>query len=106
MKKLNTIKTHQIICIVGPSASGKTTLVRNYIKTYNSLSNPISEILSTTTRNPRCGEFDGVDYNFVDLRAFHKLSKIEEAEYSGNFMVFQKKKSLEKSKTILFYLQL
>lgn len=104
MKKLNTIKTHQIICIVGPSASGKTTLVRNYIKTYNSLSNPISEILSTTTRNPRCGEFDGVDYNFVDLRAFHKLSKIEQAEYSGEFYGISEEEILGKiqNNTILF----
>ena len=104
MKKTTTINTHQIICIVGPSASGKTTLVRNYIHKYSTSLYPISEILSTTTRTPRRGELDGVDYNFVDLRAFHELSKIEEVEYSGEFYGISEEEILGKiqNNTILF----
>lgn len=60
--------SHPIYLIVGPSGAGKTTLVRGLLKTL-----PESrEAVSVTTRKPRPGEVDGVDYHFVDAWHFRK----------------------------------
>jgi guanylate kinase len=44
--------------------------------------------VSHTTRAPRQGEVDGVDYHFVDSKRFHQLNSesafLEHAEYGGN----------------------
>lgn len=68
-----------LYCIVGPSASGKTTLVRDYIKAFKSQENLVGEIVSTTTRKMRTGEVDGVDYYFVPEEACKDLSNFIEA---------------------------
>lgn len=62
-----------IIAIVGPSGSGKTTLSYLMCK-YGAV-----EVVSTTTRPPRNGERDGIDYHFVSKEEFHK--KIEAGEF-------------------------
>lgn len=55
--------THVIL--VGPMGSGKTTLANILVRDYG-----FNRWVSTTTRPPRYGEVDGVDYNFVDDIAF------------------------------------
>ena len=47
-----------IVAIVGPSASGKTTLLKDLVRL------GFREIISFTTRAPRSGEVDGRDYHF------------------------------------------
>ena len=59
----------RVVVLSGPSAVGKSTLVR-------CLRERIPELLfsvSATTRAPRPGEVDGVDYNFVTPARFQQL---------------------------------
>lgn len=71
---------NKLIVVSGPSGSGKTTLMRQTMK---------NEVVSFTTRKPRQGEIDGVDYKFISLEKFEELKKqgklIEQVEYSGNY---------------------
>lgn len=74
-----------MIVILGESASGKTSLVNNLIK-----SNPVyQKVVTYTTRPMRQGEVDGVDYHFVDDKTYQGLQKdgffAESAEYRGWF---------------------
>ena len=57
----------KVIVISGPSGSGKTTLVKRVLKR-----RPIPLVLSisATTRAPREGEIDGVDYHFLSSDEF------------------------------------
>lgn len=71
-----------LLVISGPSGVGKSTVVqrlRDRLSFYFSV--------SVTTRDPRPGEVDGVDYNFVDRARFDELSAsgalLEWAEYSN-----------------------
>jgi guanylate kinase len=68
--------------VSGPSGAGKTTLVDRLLA-----SDPlVRRSVSTTTRDPRPGEQDGVDYFFVDRREFDHLKTtdlIEWAEVHG-----------------------
>ena len=72
-----------IFCFVGPSASGKTTIL-NALKDVEEKYKDFDVIISHTTREIRDGEMDGVDYHYVSEEEFDKLNKIEEVEYSGN----------------------
>jgi guanylate kinase len=55
-----------LLALSSPSGAGKTTLCKRMVS-----QNPdVVLSVSTTTRNPRPGEVDGVDYNFVSADAF------------------------------------
>ena len=63
------------LCVVSaPSGTGKTSLIKK-ISSHQNISVSISE----TTRNPRTGEVDGVDYVFVKKSDFE--SKIKNEQY-------------------------
>lgn len=62
----------QLIVISGPSGCGKTTVVRALLRQRPSFRYSVS----ATTRPPRNGEVDGVDYWFLDVETFQK--KIQE----------------------------
>lgn len=70
--------------VSAPSGSGKTTLLQHLITQYESLLFSISH----TTRAPRGNEKDGVEYFFVDRKAFMGMVEdgefLEWAEYHGN----------------------
>ena len=71
------------IVVSGPSGAGKTTLVDRLLA-----SDPlIRRSISTTTRAPRAGEKEGVDYFFVDTPRFQRLiagqELVEWAEVHG-----------------------
>ena len=75
-----------ILCVVsGPSGSGKTTLCRRFSATDPSATYAIS----ATTRSPREGEVDGVDYFFLARAEFEariaRSEFLEYAEVHGNF---------------------
>lgn len=69
-----------ILILSGPSGCGKSTLLKEI---YKNIQNYYFSI-STTTRAPRTGEKDGVDYYFVSKEEFEK--DIEE----GNFLEWAK----------------
>jgi guanylate kinase len=70
--------------ISAPSGSGKTTLVQKLIASFSDLRFSVSY----TTRAPRGGERDGVDYHFVTRGEFQEKIRSEEllewAEVHGN----------------------
>ena len=69
-----------IICIVGPSGSSKDSVALYSLKSVGYL-----DIVSHTTRAPRIGEVDGVNYHYVTKEVFDKLRKVESVCYSGNY---------------------
>ena len=48
-----------MIVLVGESASGKSSIERNLVEKHG-----YNRVISYTTRKPRTGEHDGVDYHF------------------------------------------
>lgn len=56
-----------ITVVVGPTCSGKTTYVDYLCKNLG-----YSKIVTYTTRPPREGEIDGVDYHFISVQDFEK----------------------------------
>jgi guanylate kinase len=71
-----------IIVIVGPSASGKTTLINELVREWH-----FSRVVTSTSRAPRAGEVDGHDYNFRTPEEFHQSGKgwAERALVHGNW---------------------
>jgi guanylate kinase len=69
--------------ITGPSGVGKGTLIRGLLARVPELELSVS----ATTRRPRAGEVDGVDYHFLDDEEFDdRLAAgdfVEHASYSG-----------------------
>jgi guanylate kinase len=69
--------------VSAPSGSGKTTLLQNLLRTFSNLRFSVSY----TTRVPRGGERDGLDYFFVDRPTFLSMADngefLEWAEYYG-----------------------
>ncbi|QDU94241.1 guanylate kinase [Lignipirellula cremea] len=59
----------QVIIVSGPSGAGKSTLVRTLLKRCDL---PIVLSVSATTRPPRAGEREGVDYHFLSQEEFQK----------------------------------
>lgn len=70
--------------VAAPSGTGKTTVCRAVMERDDGLCFSVSH----TTRKPREGERDGVDYTFVDASEFRRLvdaeAFVEHAEYAGN----------------------
>ncbi len=58
-----------LVIVSSPSGAGKTTLCHRLMKEFPLLSFSVS----LTTRPPRTGEQDGVDYRFVDDATFERL---------------------------------
>lgn len=68
----------KIIVIVGASGSGKTTLANELAV------RGIPRVVTTTTREKRPGEVDGVDYFFRTQEEIKVLSFVENIHYNGN----------------------
>ena len=71
--------------VAAPSGGGKTSLVSALLESDDS----IKLSISYTTRSPRPGEVDGVNYHFVDEARFHQMVSegafLEYAEVFGCF---------------------
>ena len=80
------MKKGLLIIVSGPSGVGKGT-VRDYYMKDESLN--LTYSISMTTRSPREGEVDGVDYIFVTREEFEQKIKegefLEYAEFVGNY---------------------
>ena len=76
----------KLVVISGFSGPGKGTLMKALMKEYG---DSYALSVSATTRNPRPGEMDGVDYFFVTRDKFEQMiaedALIEYAQYVGNY---------------------
>ena len=94
-----------ILVLSGPSGAGKSTII-------NAASDEIGEYyfsISTTTRLPRVGEKNGVDYFFVTKESFEEDIKagnfLEYAEVHGNYYgtsLRPVRDALERGKLVIF----
>lgn len=77
--------TPLLIVISAPSGGGKTTLCRELLA---ARPEQLTRAITCTTREPRDGEVDGVDYYFLDASAFLKRVQaghfLEHATVYGN----------------------
>ncbi|MEM7590994.1 MAG: guanylate kinase [Cyanobacteria bacterium P01_A01_bin.83] len=75
----------KLIVITGPSGVGKGTLVKELLQRHPQLKLSIS----ATTREPRPGETEGIDYFFLNKKDFETAilnrELLEWAEYAGNY---------------------
>ncbi len=90
-----------VVLLVGGSGSGKSTLESNLKLT---APDQFEKIVSTTTRAPRAGEVDGVDYHFVSKEVFDTLDLMERVEFNGNFYGVEAKE-FETEKDILLVVE-
>src|SRR4051794_4200728 len=69
--------------VSAPSGSGKTTLLQHLLRSFKNLSFSVSH----TTRKPRQGEREGIDYYFTERSQFLDLVErgefLEWAEFNG-----------------------
>ncbi|MBU1611238.1 MAG: guanylate kinase [Proteobacteria bacterium] len=74
-----------ILVLCAPSGTGKSTLVKRLLAEFPRFQFSVS----CTTRKPRSGERDGVDYNFLSKETFLSMKEAGEfaewAEVHGNF---------------------
>jgi guanylate kinase len=72
-----------VFVITGPSGVGKGTLIRGLMERLPALQLSVS----ATTRSPRPGERDGVDYHFLTREEFDRRVRegdfVEHADYAG-----------------------
>lgn len=75
----------QLIVLSGPSGVGKSTVISELLSEREN----IHFSVSFTTREPRVGEADGVNYNFVNKEQFEGMiarnELLEYAQYVGNY---------------------
>jgi len=77
-----------LFIVASPSGGGKTTLIRRVMAGLAAEGVPAHFSVSHTTRKPRGGEREGVDYHFVDRPSFQAMIErrefLEFAEVHGN----------------------
>ena len=99
----------RLIVVSGPSGAGKSTLIKASLQAVPELAYSVS----ATTREPRPGEVDGVDYIFLSRREFERWIQegrfLEWAEYSGNLYGTPERKVeefLDEGKSVILELEL
>ncbi|MBO7310526.1 MAG: guanylate kinase [Clostridia bacterium] len=88
------MKKGLLIVVSGPAGSGKGTVNAHLLKTDDFVYS-----VSATTRAPRAGEVDGINYHFISkqefLRRIDNGDMLEYTEYCGNFYGTPKKEAEE-----------
>jgi guanylate kinase len=83
---MSAVATSHLVVISGPSGAGKSTVVRELLK---SCPVPLALSVSATTRLPRRGEVEGIDYYFLTPEQFANRRAANEflecKEYAGNW---------------------
>lgn len=97
-----------LVVFSGPSGVGKGTIMRPFMKNHPE----VKYSVSATTRAPRPGEVDGVNYHFIEkeefLKALEEGEMLEHAEYSGNYYGTPRKKvedELEKGYDVILEIE-
>ena len=89
------MKRGLLLVISGPAGSGKGTVIKTLIEKEKD----IAYSVSATTRAPRPGEVDGVNYHFITVDDFKSRIEqggiLEYTEYCGNFYGTPKKEAEE-----------
>ena len=78
----DTTSTPLLLLISAPSGGGKTTVCEQLLSTTPSL----TRIITCTTRPPRAGERDGVDYYFLTPEVF--AAKVTAGEFAEHATVY------------------
>ncbi|WP_353251548.1 guanylate kinase [Salinisphaera sp. PC39] len=79
----------RLFVVSAPSGAGKTSLTRAAIDRLATRGRSARFSVSYTTRAPRVGERDGIDYHFVDDAEFRRL--IEAGEFLEHARVFDRR---------------
>ncbi len=83
-----------LMVVSGPAGSGKGTVIAHLLKR-----DDFAFSVSATTRAPRPGEVDGINYHFISreefLRRLEDGGMLEHTEYCGNFYGTPKKEAEE-----------
>lgn len=77
------IQPGKMVIVSGPSGAGKTTIVKRLV---GECPLPLTLSVSATTRPPRPGEVDGVDYLFMSAQEFQQ--RRESGEFLECFEVY------------------
>jgi guanylate kinase len=80
-----------LVVLTGPSGAGKDTLL-GHLK---ALGRPYHISVNATTREPRRGEVDGVDYYFVSKEEFQRM--LDEDELLEHALVYGQEKGVPKA---------
>ncbi|MGN0789141.1 MAG: guanylate kinase [Christensenellales bacterium] len=92
----NERKKGLLVVVSGPSGAGKGTVLAHAIRNYPNLQYSVS----VTTREPRPGEVDGVNYYFVTKDKFRQMLEcselLEHQQVYGNYYGTPKQKVLDK----------
>ncbi len=103
------LSSGKLMILTGPSGVGKGTLMRTLLQRHPELYYSVS----ATTRAPRSGETDGINYYFVSRANFEQLVAsgefLEWAEFAGNYYGTPRQPVLEKvnsGKTVLLEIEL
>ena len=98
-----------LVVVSGPSGAGKGTICKNFME----LNKQMLLSISSTTRNPRENEVDGVNYNFITKQDFEDLigtdSLLEYVHVFGNYYGTPKKwvlECIEKGKDVLLEIEI
>lgn len=99
----------KLFVVAGPSGVGKGTIIKELLKENENLKFSVS----STTRKPRPGEVDGVNYNFLPQDEFKKAVEAEEflewAIYNGNYYGTSKSAvndALQNNKSIILEIEI
>ena len=87
-------KNPLLILISAPSGGGKTTLCQQLLDTRPEM----TRVITCTTRAPRPGEHDGVDYFFLDATQFRR--RVDEGHFLEHANVFGNSYGTLKSEVI------
>lgn len=75
-QKIKPLRKIKLIAVVGKSGSGK-----DYLSSLWAKERDYHKVVSSTTRPPREGEVNGVDYNFISEEEFAAGGFLENAEF-------------------------